>query len=420
MSAEVTSAEFHLFLALPYEIRMAIWELCLPHRVEEIEPPERYLRWPYIICTLDAAYMANYRPPAISRVCRESRTIVLKTGESYTHFACALASRFPDAPRRLGDNFVAVDTTRYRPSYTLYTGDLARESVENAMWTQPGRLTLHLNFTEDYEDPYGEQITREREEPVAELLWRAQHLRATSVSIMADLILPFCENNWRVGPVIHVSTIRALRRAPSYNAVVLHVPVHLTSVAAARQSGLFGLLGDAPLQLVNPATDWARIEQFKALWLAHGDLVKDRDAVSHFLVTLASEQGFLTRCRLWYADVEKVWVNRLHDGDSHQSRYGLREDEVNEADEMPKPDMDSVWTGANHWPGRDSVWDPDEIAAPTRYWVDIATRSLNKTNPWVQAQLAEMPQFVPHVMFRYCDAKCYLPEAERPQRPIKD
>ncbi|CAK7237877.1 hypothetical protein SBRCBS47491_010186 [Sporothrix bragantina] len=418
------ATEFHLFSALPYEIRSAIWELCLPHRVEEIEPPIQNLRWPYIVCALDAAYMANRRPPAISRVCRESRTIVLKTGESYTHFADALRSRFDLPPHRLGefaDNYyVPVDTTRYQPSYTCFPCDGELESVDNAMWTQPGRLTLHLNHTEDHQDPFDAQITWELEEPVAKLLFRAKHLRATSVSIMADLILPFCENNLRIGPVIHVSMIRALRRAPSYNAVVLHVPVHLKSAVAARQSGLFGLLGDAPLQLVNPATDWARIEQFKALWLAHGEHLADRDAVNHFLVMLASEQGFLTRCRLWCHDVEKVWVNRLHDADGFRSRYGLMRDEVNEADDMPKPDVDSVWTGRNDWPGRDADWDPDEISAPTRYWVDIATRSLNKENPWVQAQLAQMPQFVPHVMFRYCDAKCYLPEEERPKRPIKD
>ncbi|CAK7201484.1 hypothetical protein SEUCBS139899_004189 [Sporothrix eucalyptigena] len=82
--------------------------------------------------------------------------------------------------------------------------------------------------------------------------------------------------------------IRALRRAQSYNAVVLHIPIHLKSVAAARQSGLFGLLGDAPLQLVNPVTNWAGIEQFKALWRPHGDL-DDRDAVRNFLTTLANE-----------------------------------------------------------------------------------------------------------------------------------
>ncbi|KAL1913496.1 hypothetical protein Sste5344_000458 [Sporothrix stenoceras] len=98
------TAEFHLFPALPYEIRTAIWELCLPHRVEKIECLFRYIRWPYIGCTLYAAHMANRRPPAMSRVCRESRTIVLKTGEPYTRFADALASRFPVAPRRWGHN----------------------------------------------------------------------------------------------------------------------------------------------------------------------------------------------------------------------------------------------------------------------------------------------------------------------------
>ncbi|KIH89498.1 hypothetical protein SPBR_07354 [Sporothrix brasiliensis 5110] len=416
-------AEFHLFPELPYEVRAAIWELCLPHRVEELECPHRYIRWPYIGCTLFSAHMANRRPPAISRVCHEARKIALQTGEAYARYVTSLAERFPVAPDRMERYnshkwYMPVDATRYQPHYTLGPGDGARGGVDNALWTLPGRSSLHLNHTEDYQ--YDTEITWELEEPVACLHWYAQHLRATSVSIMADLILPFYENSLRRGPVVDVPMIRALRRALSYAAVVLHVPIHLTSATVARQSGLFGLLGDAPLQLVNPATDWARVEQFKALWRAHGPYghASDRDAIRDFTVTLASQQGFAARCRLWLDDVEKVWVNRLHDADG---REGLAKDEVNEADDMPKPDEDSVWTGSNDWDPwvRDIDWERSNIAAPTQYMVDLATRSLNKSNPWVQAQLAQMPQFVPHVMFRYCDAKCYLSKEERPARPIK-
>ncbi|KAL1903464.1 hypothetical protein Sste5346_000091 [Sporothrix stenoceras] len=136
------TAEFHLFPALPYEIRTAIWELCLPHRVEKIECLFRYIRWPYIGCTLYAAHMANRRPPAMSRVCRESRTIVLKTGEPYTRFADALASRFPVAPRRWGqyrdEYYIPVDTTAkrimpYWPTHCHASPTTPHSNVTHAM-----------------------------------------------------------------------------------------------------------------------------------------------------------------------------------------------------------------------------------------------------------------------------------------------
>ncbi|CAK7208066.1 hypothetical protein SEUCBS139899_010900 [Sporothrix eucalyptigena] len=68
---------------------------------------------------------------------------------------------------------------------------------------------------------------------------------------------------------------------------------------------------------------------------------------------------------------------------------------------------------------RDVGWRNTPYETPTTYEVDLATRSLNKAHPWVEAQLAQMPQFVRHVMFRYCNAKCYLPKEERPARPIR-
>lgn len=91
-------AEFHLFLELPYEIRAIIWELCLPHRVQEIEVPRNDIRWPYESCRQVSAYMANRRPPAISRVCRESRAVAMQSGQQYDAFMRALRDRFPEAP----------------------------------------------------------------------------------------------------------------------------------------------------------------------------------------------------------------------------------------------------------------------------------------------------------------------------------
>lgn len=412
-------AEFHLFLELPYEIRAIIWELCLPHRVQEIEVPRNDIRWPYESCRQVSAYMANRRPPAISRVCRESRAVAMQSGQQYDAFMRALWGRFPEAPYPQKDDdtppwrYRPVDSTRNSPAYSHFTGYSSRDDDE-ALWVLPGRSGLHLNYTEDYAAGGGLDWDQEQEQdPVGYLHFLARELRAPTLSISANLIFPFCENNLRLGPVCNIPNIRALRRYPSYAVVVLHVPLHLTSPTAARQSGLFGLLGDAPLQLLDPRTDWSRTEQLREVWRAHcPPNNSDRDAFRAFEVVLASQQGFLARCQSWLADLQNVWVNYFYqaigdDGD------GLREGEEDAPgfSEENKPDEGSVWTGANYW-------DEDDDA-PTHYRVDLATRSLNLENPWVQAHLVQMPMFVPHILFRYCDAKCYLPEEERPARPVR-
>ncbi|CAK7203192.1 hypothetical protein SEUCBS139899_005923 [Sporothrix eucalyptigena] len=413
----MADAEFRQFLELPYEIRAAIWELCLPHRVQEVESPRFNIRWPYHSCTLFDAHMANRRPPAISRVCQESRKIAQQAGQPHHMFNQVLWNRFPyapDQPRWGGSNsqHMPVDSTRYRPIYDLLPG-VGMRHEDNALWVLPGRSVLHLNYTADYS--FEDFLDWAEQEPVGFLQWYARQLRAPIMSISADLVLPFCENYLRLGPACDMHNVRALRRFSSYAVVVLHVPLHLTSPTAARQSGLFGLLGDAPLQLVDPRTDWDYIEQLKTLWRAHSHS-NDRDAFRAFEVVLASQEGFAARCQNWLADLKKVWVNYFHTAIDDD---GLLKGEEDTPGFSERPDKDSVWMGSNDWDeqNRDVDWDEGHIA-PTRYLVDLETRSLNLENMWVQAQLAQMPVFVPHILFRYCDTKCYLPKEERPGRPI--
>ena len=81
--------EFPLFSQLPMEIREQIWRYCLPCRVYELDTPQT--RTVYVDCEKEngpwpchqlsyTTYM-NGRPPLISRVCHESRSITFKTGK---------------------------------------------------------------------------------------------------------------------------------------------------------------------------------------------------------------------------------------------------------------------------------------------------------------------------------------------------
>ena len=71
------AASFHRFPELPPEIRHAIWKLCWPHRVCDMDQ---------IPCAEDVAFTTaclgvgmtgflNSLPPVIAQVCRESRAL---------------------------------------------------------------------------------------------------------------------------------------------------------------------------------------------------------------------------------------------------------------------------------------------------------------------------------------------------------
>ncbi len=81
-SIMTTHNSFDYFPLLPAELRVIIWELCLPRRIVDFNMPTE--RWSTPL--LDDAIFLNSRPPLTTRVCRESREIAFKNGFIWKRF----------------------------------------------------------------------------------------------------------------------------------------------------------------------------------------------------------------------------------------------------------------------------------------------------------------------------------------------
>lgn len=77
-------ATFHLFPRLPTELRLAIWRLCLPRRVVELDyqRDDLFFGSPPPCAKNMAVTDANTRIPALSLVNREARRIALENWQS--------------------------------------------------------------------------------------------------------------------------------------------------------------------------------------------------------------------------------------------------------------------------------------------------------------------------------------------------
>ncbi|KAJ5642059.1 hypothetical protein N7490_006059 [Penicillium lividum] len=236
MASPQVISSFPRFMDLPAEIRIMIWRECLPYRVHELDSDEFYDtrlgtgfgtclgEWP-LVCGLLKTTEMNHRPPAISCVCRESRVVAFQN--------------------------------RVRLPY--------EEMLEEAFWASPTRLdgmidpsrdTVHLNWV-----PWDETLEDEGN-CMQYLAWHAANSQGGSVwygSIFKDQS-PFLGS---------ISNLVIIMRK---------IIIHATSEYGAR-TGLFGLLGDAPVQLVD-LSDEKRLK-------AYFDLAEETQKKGH--VTFAQD-----------------------------------------------------------------------------------------------------------------------------------
>ncbi|KAJ5355475.1 uncharacterized protein N7496_012687 [Penicillium cataractarum] len=219
---EKNDREFHYFSQLPTESRLAVWRECLPIRVVEIDYPwDDGVNWsrPYRPpCTLQKTTNINRCPPVISRVCRESRLVAFEAG----HY------RDRGSP----------------PREARWISDL---EVDQS-WIDPSRDLIHLNWTPSYSAGYQSDGSA-----LDYLSWSAG--KAYGGSFMFD----YLDNN-RDGDVDIEERIGALQQL-RHGLVVMNLIVVHTTFERAAQKGLFGLLGDACVQLVD-VSDEARLNAF--------------------------------------------------------------------------------------------------------------------------------------------------------------
>lgn len=207
---------FHLFTRLPTELRLAIWRECLPHRVAELDTPmysDIYGWQEPVVCDLMQTSCMNEHQPLISLVCHESRAIVLEAGGYIGE-----NKDFPAECEWLSNNMVNE-------------------------WFDPARDLPHLNYCPGYETYYGTQGN-----PLLDLAWQAAQARR-GASLRFEF-LRYCSKKY----------LEIILRLPRCRVVMRIFVVHASRRFGAA-TGLFGLLGDAPVQIVD-VSDQARVDAF--------------------------------------------------------------------------------------------------------------------------------------------------------------
>lgn len=212
MSADAHGPVFYFFPRLPTELRLAIWRECLPIRVAELDYPfeeANYLCLESQPCRLQKTTDINRCPPVISRVCRESRHVAFETGHD----------------RGLGSP----------PPGSQW----ASKRLLEKLWIDPSRDSIHLNWTSVY--AFGNLGGS----ALDYLAWSAARPRGGS--FMLEYIVSALRDGEAIDFGDRVGPLQKLQNAP----IVMCVVVVHTSFEIAAETELFGLLGDACVQIVD-------------------------------------------------------------------------------------------------------------------------------------------------------------------------
>lgn len=344
-SAMETTKQFPQFPNLPPEIRLLIWRECLPFRVFEIDTRPRrewLLPTPRKLppCTFRWSHEKNYSPPVIAQVCRESRAVALESRSNEERMLHEPPSR----------------------------------------WFSPRLSIAFMHGKPVFSDDWEQAISR-----VPDLHWYAD--RCGAAGFDASVMHEF--DNEEGYAACRNGFLDAIAERKDYPVCVETVVIH-ASVEAARNSGLFGLLGDAPLQLVD-ATDARKIARFQALW--ETNLQRDMAPESFF----RDQTDFQSRIVRWSEEVESLWVYNDWYKAFKNGWQGVVEPE--EIWELPYYEFGNahdmlVW--------RCSSFDDDP--EPLDYFLI----SENPDHPFVQQSWAAMPRFHPRVLFSLCPLDCHL------------
>jgi hypothetical protein len=217
--ARAQQATFHLFAHLPAELRIQIWQLCLPRRrVLELDNGSNELGIGGVNACMHTVQTtrANASLPILSRVNREARSLVL---ESWT--------RLPEPPQDAAWN------------------DGAQHAKLKGQWIDIHKVQydVHLAW------PFGVEYEAQRDgNQLRILLWAAAQMRKSraSFSWTSMLDLPIID-----GELSQRELIRILSQRDEWTVVMLEAVIVHSAPNALQRTDLFGHLGDAPVQIVS-------------------------------------------------------------------------------------------------------------------------------------------------------------------------
>jgi len=337
------SSEFTLFPQLPTEVRLAIWTLCLPRRVLTIEcvPPPRDSKWRRPRDYIWARRPFVPFPPAISRVCSEARQQAL------------WSSRLASYHRSI--------VFRLQPRRDIVYLKWTWENIKRIIFTRPhdmidgphhsGRFCISINLL----------------------------FPVTKIPPSAPWILRLRD--------YYAFFLPSLQRFPEHMVIIGEFYIKVPEWAA-REAGLFGLLGDEPIQLLD-ADDMTTMRKMRCLFkkTRHGKCQKSSDTLQFLEAVKDNSSMFLRSIDRMRANFIKLWVclRWYH----HLTKNGITKGlGINE-----------VWLPFDRQRA-DSIRFPYARSPSPQWWGELESREPNMKNRWVAQIVAKMPVFHPKILIR--------------------
>ena len=345
-----SSSEFSLFPQLPAEIRLAIWTLCLPRRVLTIDR---------VFCQRTGTTRIRHFffksprfvtvPPVLSRVCREARDQAFRDSGYASNHIYRSSDVFGHQPK-----IDILYLRARRENLTESRGLEARIDIINNA-AHSGRLCM----SKDILFPPIEDFSRIT-------TWNTRY------------------RTYYQGRLSHIHQFQARQ-------VVVEEFSFGLPEQAARQSGLFGLLGDEPIQLLDP-NDMETMGRMRCL-LNYNRTHDSRGwplfntALEFLHCVKMNSTTFRRNIDRLRANLMKLWVcfcwcrDLTKDGTTR----GLG--------------IDEVWVpGGRQQP--DTTQFKYARSPRSQWWGEIGSRQPNMENPWVAEVVAEMPVFHLKIMLR--------------------
>ncbi|KAK4124796.1 hypothetical protein N657DRAFT_554909, partial [Parathielavia appendiculata] len=363
----MSANRFPKFPDLPAELRRMICSFCIPgRRVYEmhtamLEHHDNVLGGSAYEGDNGSTLWWSWsgRFPVISHVCREGRELVL---ESHVYITAEAG--------KLDDDGVPC------PEWETWNECLP-------VRLRKGFDVVHLHWTREYYYPI---YLPGPPNPLLYFQWLANQAAAASVS--AELLHAF--DSGTTSSRITPEEVKYFSPYKLYYVVLTIVEIHMTYYEAAH-AGVFGRLGEEPIQLVDPR-DTTAVARLRDVWRRHRLPSEEPEHAEFFSRAVDSAEAYCARIEQWRQELETVWI-----------WYKCQELRV------PNETLSEIWPDPNRPAGH-----PVHLAfafpfrrpgAPTSSAL-YNRRGPNKEHPWVQAQLALMPRFEPALMFRHCARMC--------------
>lgn len=365
---ETQSTAFPQFTILPAELRLAIWFYCLPHRVVQRDDPYEVQRLrKEHKCWSVRPSLKNAAPPRIASVCRESRQVAMRWGKMVSQ----------DYSWNLGPIWIQPRLDTYHLNFTFEAAEailedgLDKELVDEFIKDGLNWLdTVPLSIPSEYYFDFDLEL-----QDISRLRWLPR-IEIRDDFVDKDLNVVYNEYAY-YGPRPFTNI--------SLSATMAFITIHAKRRHAVA-SGLFGLLLDAPVQLVD-FDDEQKIRSFHALFKR--DIYNRKRTEVITLFSLILSPIFRSRVQDWTEKVDWLMM----------ATAWLRA-KMNWENCIPfDGDPFSAWNpNIEEFPdGRRLVYMGDSENYVNRFDDD---------NPWVIQAKEELPRVTPKILFMLCTDDC--------------